>query len=194
MTTPDTPWSPLSTERLLFRRPTPDDLAAAVEIHTDPATNLHNPARAAVTASSTAAKLDEMIAHWDAHGFGVWVVAERVAPADPLAPAERVATAEPLAPLIGFTGLSHRAVAGRPALNLYYRYRPSVWGRGYATEGARLAVSRAALLLPGLPVVAYTTPSNVGSARTALAAGLLRRPDLDVAHPTHTDTYYALGW
>lgn len=178
MTEHDTSWSPLSTTRLLLRRPEPNDLAAAVEIHTDPQTNLHNPAASSVTPASTAAKLDEMLAHWDAHGFGVWVVATRDLPDH----------------VVGFTGISHRTVAGRPALNLYYRYRPSAWGNGYATEAARLAVTRAARLLPGLPVVAYTTPSNTGSARTAVAAGLLRRPDLDVTHPTHTDVYYTAGW
>ncbi len=59
--------------------------------------------------------------HWEEYGFGVWAVFTQAEPDT----------------LIGFTGLSHRNVHGRDALNLYYRYDPAAWGKGYATEGAR---------------------------------------------------------
>lgn len=103
------------------------------------------------------------------------------------------AAAEP-GTLIGFTGVSHRIIRGRPALNLYYRYSPAVWGQGLATEGALEAVRLAEELLPGLPVVAYTSVDNIGSQRTALAAGLERREDLDEDRGTYLDLYLAKGW
>jgi hypothetical protein len=44
--------------------------------------------------------------------------------------------------------------------------------------------------------VAYTKSGNVGSQRTALNAGLERRPELDhtTAHALGDDIVFALGW
>lgn len=171
-------WSPLDTERLIFRRPLESDRASAIEIHVDPATNRHHPVPESVTEESSAERFDIMLRHWDEHGFGVWAVAEITRPSD----------------IIGFTGVTHRQVSGRDALNLYYRYRPSAWGRGFALEGAQLAVRQALTLLPGLPVTAYTTPDNQGSLKTAQRAGLQRTHELDVVHAQYTDVYLTLGW
>lgn len=119
-----------------------------------------------------------MCEHWNEHGFGVWAVTTQVDPET----------------IIGFTGLSYREVHNRKALNLYYRYDPTAWGKGYAAEGARRAVRLANELLPSLPVVAYTSPDNIGSQRTALSAGLSRRQDLDVDNGKYVDVYLARGW
>ena len=171
-------WTPILTDRLILRRPVGSDEAAALELHTDPRTNVHHPAPLTVTRASSARIFHEIGLHWYRHGFGVWAVSTQ---ADPHT-------------LIGFTGLSHRLVQARSALNLYYRYTPEVWGRGYAAEGAREAVRLAEKLLPDLPVVAYTTIDNIGSQRTALAAGLSRRADLDVDRGAYLDVYLARGW
>lgn len=171
-------WTPVHTDRLILRRPEGSDESAALDLHTDPRTNVHHPTPHTVTRASSARIFHEIGLHWYRHGFGVWAVCSQD---------------EPQA-LIGFTGLSHRLVHARPALNLYYRYLPEVWGQGYAAEGAREAVRLAEKLLPGLPVVAYTTPDNIGSQRTALAAGLTRREDLDVDRGTYQDVYLARGW
>ncbi|GAA1355691.1 hypothetical protein GCM10009636_23570 [Arthrobacter koreensis] len=56
------------------------------------------------------------------------------------------------------------------------------------------AVRLAEELLPGLPVVAYTSVDNIGSQRTALAAGLERREDLDEDRGTYLDLYLAKDW
>jgi len=171
-------WTPVRTPRLLLCRPEARDEAAAIDLHTDPRTNVHHPVPSSVTRASSSRTFHEIRQHWYRHGFGVWAVF----PAD-----------EP-GRLIGFTGVSRRVVRGRPALNLYYRYSPEVWGQGLATEGALEAVRLAEQLLPGLPVVAYTSVDNIGSQRTALAAGLERREDLDVDRGAYLDLYLAKGW
>ncbi|MDN3483218.1 GNAT family N-acetyltransferase [Arthrobacter sp. APC 3897] len=171
-------WTPVHTRRLILRRPEAADEPAALDLHTDPRTNVHHPAPRTVTRASSARIFHEIGLHWYRHGFGVWAVS----------------TLDDPQTLIGFTGLSHRLVHARPALNLYYRYLPEAWGRGYATEGAREAVRRAEEFLPGLPVVAYTTADNIGSQHTAVAAGLVRREDLDVDRGTYRDIYLARGW
>ncbi|GAB1516569.1 GNAT family N-acetyltransferase [Actinophytocola sp. KF-1] len=65
-------------------------------------------------------------------------------------------------------------------VELGYRLLPSYWGRGLATEGARLLVRRAFAEL-GLPrVVATTMAVNTGSRRVLEKAGL-----------RHVDTFHA---
>lgn len=74
-------------------------------------------------------------------------------------------------------------------MNLYYRFTPSAWGQGYATELARTAVALAQTHFPHWPVIARTRAGNIASMRVAERAGLARRPDLDTEH-----IVYALGW
>ncbi|HEX6360508.1 GNAT family N-acetyltransferase [Actinophytocola sp.] len=65
-------------------------------------------------------------------------------------------------------------------VELGYRLHPSAWGRGLATEGARLLVRRAFAEL-GVPRVAATTmAANVASRRVLEKAGL-----------RHVDTFFA---
>jgi RimJ/RimL family protein N-acetyltransferase len=65
-------------------------------------------------------------------------------------------------------------------VELGYRLLPSVWGRGLATEGARLLVRRAFTELALPRVVATTMAVNVGSRRVLEKAGL-----------RHVDTFFA---
>lgn len=80
--------------------------------------------------------------------------------------------------------------SGRQVLNLYYRYGPESWGKGYATEVAREAIKVANIHLPELPVIARTRPTNVSSMRVAERVGLIRRPDLD----TSEHVVYVTWW
>jgi RimJ/RimL family protein N-acetyltransferase len=65
-------------------------------------------------------------------------------------------------------------------VELGYRLRPAVWGRGLATEGARLLVRRAFTSLGVERVVATTMAVNTGSRRVLEKAGL-----------RHVDTFFA---
>jgi RimJ/RimL family protein N-acetyltransferase len=65
-------------------------------------------------------------------------------------------------------------------IELGYRLRPAVWGRGLATEGARLLVRRAFTSLGVDRVVATTMAVNAGSRRVLEKAGL-----------RHVDTFFA---
>lgn len=64
-------------------------------------------------------------------------------------------------------------------IELGYRLRPAVWGRGHATEGARLLVRRAFTELDLPKVVATTMAVNAGSRRVLEKAGL-----------RHVDTFH----
>ncbi|MCC3264827.1 GNAT family N-acetyltransferase [Arthrobacter gengyunqii] len=159
-----------------MRRIVPADHDAAIRIHTDPRTTRYN--QAPPTIEKSERLLEFFLEHWNREGFGYWAVAERSCPET----------------VIGFTGLHRAQVAGHPVLNLYYRYDPPVWRRGYAVEGAREAVRRGRELLPELPVLASTSDRNLASQRTALAAGLQRHAALDRQVGHAVDVYFTLGW
>ena len=83
-------------------------------------------------------------------------------------------------------------------VELGYRLLPSCWGRGLATEGARLLVRRAFTELGVERVVATTMAVNMGSRRVLEKAGLrhVRTFHADWPDPLpgaeHGDVVYAL--
>lgn len=160
------------TERLALRRVRPSDGPALFAVEGDPATNQYNPAGPAPDLATSEARLSEWRRRWDDYGFGYWAV-----------------TLPETEEIIGFGGVSHLVWRERDVLNLFYRFTPSVWGQGYATEVARTAVALARIHLPQWPVVARTRSANSAAIRTAERAGLARRPDLDTEH-----VIFALGW
>lgn len=56
-------------------------------------------------------------------------------------------------------------------LNLGYRFRPEVWGRGYAAEAVHAIVNFRARDLPSLPLVATVNAANESSIRVAERVG-----------------------
>jgi ribosomal-protein-alanine N-acetyltransferase len=167
------------TARLLLRRPTEDDVTVLFAIHADPATNRFNAAGPMTGIEQAARRFRDWDQQWREHGFGYWAVSE---------------LAEADGPVIGFAGIRYGSWRHRTVLNLYYRFTPSAWGRGIATEVAREAVDVWASGLSADPIIAYTTPDNIGSQRTALKAGLKRRSDLDSYDGMGRATVFALGW
>lgn len=152
-------------------------------MHGDPRTNLHNPAGPDPDGDASADRLQEWLEHWQQYGFGYWVVE-----------ALDVPTAEGQAVVIGFTGVRTAMWLERPILNLYYRYAVEHWGRGYATEGVKRTLDWARTHHPQLPVLASTTLDNIGSQRTASAAGLVRRPDLEMELSGVHRVVFVSGW
>jgi RimJ/RimL family protein N-acetyltransferase len=165
------------TARLVLRRLRPTDGPAMFAVHGDPATYHYSPrALSPATPHPDLATSEEMLRSclhdWETYGFGYWAAI--------LAQEEKI---------IGFGGVENRVWRDRDVLNLYYRFTPSAWGHGYATELAKTAVALAREHLPQWPVIARTRSQNIASIRTAERAGLLRRPDLDTEH-----IVFALGW
>jgi RimJ/RimL family protein N-acetyltransferase len=105
--------------------------------------------------AATLAYLERNLAHWAAHGFGIWMLRDRDQPA-----------------LIGRAVLRHLDVEGADEVEVGYGFYPEFWGRGLATEVACACVQigRAQLGLPS--VVAVTLPTHRASQRVMLKAGL----------------------
>lgn len=153
--------------RLRLRRPTPADAEGVFAIHGDPRTNLFNPAGPDRDRNASEARLASWLAGWEADGIGYEVVEE----AD-------------TGSVVGFTGVRH-ADAGEwgerpePVLNLYYRFAPSVWGRGYAAEAVRCVLRRARERRPNRPVVVITRPDNRPSLALAGRLGFAHFRDIE---------------
>lgn len=165
-------WNEVPTARLVLRRLQATDGPAMFAIHGDPATYHYSPAPPHPDLATSEKMLRECMDSWETSGFGYWAVTLRQE--------EKI---------IGFGGVEYRVWRERDVLNLYYRFTPSAWGQGYATELAQTAVSLARTYLPQWPIIARTRANNIPSIRTAERAGLVRRPDLDTEH-----VIFALGW
>jgi RimJ/RimL family protein N-acetyltransferase len=167
------PFALVRTDRLILRLPRLEDENAIFAIHANPETNQHNPAGPMKDLTEAQERISQWIGDWSAHGIGYWCISTLNDPQ-----------------VIGVSGVRVMEWSGRQVLNLYYRYAPDAWGKGYAAEVAKEAVKAAKIHLPELPVVARTRPTNISSMRVAERAGLVRRTDLDTAE----HVVYAIGW
>jgi len=158
----------LRTPRLLLREWRDEDAVPFAALSADPQVMrylLPFPDSAAVNVWVAAAR-----AHWQAHGFGQWVVE---------VPGE--------AGFIGVIGLSHVrwALPFAPAIEAAWRLARSYWGKGYAQEAARAAVDDGFGRLHLEEIVAFTLPTNRESRRVMERLGMTRDPteDFDFDHP-----------
>ncbi|MFF2143924.1 GNAT family N-acetyltransferase [Kitasatospora sp. NPDC058190] len=154
------------SERLVLTRPQEDDVEAMFAIHGDPETNRYNPHGPQRDIAQAQEMLDGFVADWPRDGVGYCAVATREEPGV----------------IIGFAGLYLHTLDGEQVFNLYYRFRPSAWGKGYAAEAARAAMAEALPRFPGIPVIALIRADNLPSRRLAERLGLVADPDGRVDH------------
>jgi [ribosomal protein S5]-alanine N-acetyltransferase len=110
------------SNRLVFDRPVKDDFERFYAIHSDPQTNLFNPAGPMNREKATTVFAD-LLTHWHTHQFGVWQVRLHISDT-----------------VIGFGGLDYRMYGDELKLNLGYRFDTAYWGKGYATELSQYAI------------------------------------------------------
>jgi RimJ/RimL family protein N-acetyltransferase len=163
----------LTTRRLVLRRWREGDVEPFAAINADPEVMRFIGTGATRTVEETRERMAAAERRWDEDGFGLFAVELR-------------ATGE----LIGFAGLMVPTFLPEilPAVELGWRLRRDLWGRGLATEAAREAL-RFAFDDVGLDrVVSCINIANTASIRVAEKLGMtLERttivPDLDV--PCH---------
>lgn len=119
----------------------------------------------------TMAYLERNLAHWETHGFGLWML-------------RRVDGG----PIIGRGLLRHLDVEGVPEIEIGYSFHPEHWGNGYATEiaVACLEVGREAFGFTSM--VGLTLPTNTASRHVLEKAGLAY--DRDVVHASLPHVLY----
>ena len=89
------------------------------------------------------------------------------------------------APFIGFVGLAQPRFEAHftPAVEIGWRLAREHWGSGYATEGARAALSFAFDELGLEEIVSFTTVANERSRKVMERLGMTHDPNDDFDHP-----------
>ncbi len=136
----------LRTPRLQLQRITQRDLPDIERMQAD--------ARTMATlggvrdATTTRRMVDDWIAHWDAHGFGLWIARDAATGA-----------------FAGRGGMRHTTVGGCPEIEVAYGFLPAFWGRGLATELADASVRAGFAALGLADLVCFTLRTNRASQR-----------------------------
>jgi RimJ/RimL family protein N-acetyltransferase len=158
-------WEQVLTERLELRAATAEeaDVAGLHPIVSDPETWRHAPGERHTGPEQTRDWLARAAARWDTPDrLSYWLVRERDGAGD---------GGDGSGAVVGVGGVQRRRADGM--WNLYYRFSPAVWGRGYATELSRAAVEAARAVDPEVPVVAWILAHNTASRRVAERLGFL---------------------
>jgi ribosomal-protein-alanine N-acetyltransferase len=118
--------------------------------------------------AQTAEYLAKNLAHWDAHGFGAWMLRDRANGA-----------------VVGRAILRHLDVDGNDEVEVGYSLDPEFWGRGLATEIASACLEHAKHDLKLATVVAVTLPENGKSRRVLEKVGMTHERDWMHGGKTH---------
>jgi RimJ/RimL family protein N-acetyltransferase len=88
-------------------------------------------------------------------------------------------------PFAGFIGLAVPTFEQHftPCVEIGWRLAAEHWGRGYATEGARVALEYGFQTLGLGEIVSFTVPGNLRSRRVMERIGMVHNPADDFDHP-----------
>jgi ribosomal-protein-alanine N-acetyltransferase len=156
----------LQTERLKLRPWREADRKTFARFNADPEVMRYFPGRLSEDESDSLAQ--RIQAHIEEHGWGLWAV-------------EVVGVAR----FAGFIGLAAPRFEAHftPCIEVGWRLGTEYWGCGYATEGARAALTFGFTDL-GLPeIVSLTSEINVRSRRVMERLGMARHAGDDFDHP-----------
>jgi len=157
--------SDLRTERLMLRRWRPDDLEPFAAMNADPRVMEHLIVLSREESDALAARIQS---HFDTHGFSLWAV-----------------EIPGVAPFAGFIGLAVPPFEAHftPCVEIGWRLDAACWNRGYATEGARAAMTYGFETLGLSEIVSFTTSGNVRSRRVMDRLGMRHNASDDFDHP-----------
>jgi RimJ/RimL family protein N-acetyltransferase len=136
-----------STTSLTAERLRDDHLADLVELHLDPEVSRYLGGVRAPEVTKT--YLATNMAHWDQHGFGLWVLRTRDGA------------------FAGRAGIRHIIVDGVDEVEIAYTFKRSLWGRGLASEIA-IALTEIGLSQLGLPSLIGLVLVENGASRRVL--------------------------
>lgn len=142
----------IRTDRLLLTPVTPADIDAVHAVYSDARTWTHLPSGRFTSRAQTIDLVQRKIGGRVRHGLGSWTVRDVTD-----------------GTVLGVGGVDMTAGG---VWNLGYRLAPSAWGRGYATELARAALTAAHDAAPGVPVTGRVLTNNPASAKVLANAGL----------------------
>jgi ribosomal-protein-alanine N-acetyltransferase len=157
---------PVRTTRLVLRRWRPEDRVAFAALNADPEVTQFLPAP--LTQEESDAMVERIEAGFDREGFGLCAV-------------EVAATGV----FAGYTGLDvprfHAPFT--PCVEVGWRLARPLWGKGFATEAATVALDVAFGPLALAEVVAFTAAGNLRSRAVMDRLGMCHDPLDDFDHP-----------
>jgi RimJ/RimL family protein N-acetyltransferase len=162
----------LSGGRVCLRRWRDEDREAFAAMNSDPRVMEFFPSRLSRVESDALA--DRIQEHFRAQGFGLWAI-----------------EIPDVAPFIGFAGLAVPRFSARftPCVEVGWRLAFEHWGRGYATEAARLALAYGFGSLALSEVVSFTSTGNHRSRAVMERLGMRRDPADDFDHPALPESH-----
>ncbi len=162
----------LETERLVLRPPKPRDLPALVALNQDPEVMRYFPALMSHRESHS--MLKRIMLHWSLHSFGVYVLELK-----------RKRSGHNLR-TIGLVGLNIISFPNtfRSTIEILWRLRRASWGKGYATEAARVCHEIAKQDLGLEYLCAFTATQNKGSIKVMQNIGLSSSAPKTFCHPS----------
>lgn len=158
-----------STERLVLRRYTADDLDVCAALYGDP--DVARFVGGVKNREQTKEMLDtRILGYYEKHpDLGIWAALDRSTSAH-----------------VGSAVLNH--IQGEELIQVGYVLGREWWGQGLATELA-LALLRHGYVALGLPTLcAITNRENLASQRVLLKAGLHHRGERSFAHPAYAES------
>lgn len=143
----------LTTERLVLRQFTMDDLPALFRIVQEPDIFRYFPTKSAWTMEKTESALAHQLNNWRTVGYGQWAV-----------------TMKDSGQLMGWCGMeflpdTNETEAGYLLSNMF-------WGKGYATEAARASLKFGLETVGLKEVIGLTDPENIASQRVLEKCGM----------------------
>jgi RimJ/RimL family protein N-acetyltransferase len=147
------PMSELETARLRLRHCSLDDLQEIARIRSDPDVMRYIGNGKPQTRAQVRALLEDILSHWQQHGFGRWAITHKGAD-------------EP----IGLCGLSF--LDNTPEVELGYLLAKEYWNQGLATEIAVACLQFGFEKLNLDRIVAVAYPENLASQKVMKKAGM----------------------
>ena len=144
----------ITTERIFFKKPQSTDLVCLHSCFGDYETTKYWRPGVSLSLADTQVRLAAMIDHWEQHGFGDWILTEKLT-----------------GKFIGFCGLHF--IDAMEEVNVGYMLEKSNWGLGYATEAVIASVQFGFHSLTLKKIVAVIQPPNKASKKVAERAGLI---------------------
>lgn len=161
----------LRTDRLLLERLRETDLGDLERMHSDP--RVMKTLGGVRAPAETLLFLEQSLDHWNTHGFGLWVLRDRMSRR-----------------FVGRGGLRHVHVGGCDEVELAYALMSESWNQGFATEVSKAILAVGFTHLGLADVVCFTMATNLASRRVMGKLGF--RYERDGLHANLPHVFFRL--
>ena len=158
---------PLESERVLLREWLATDLDPWIALNLDPENLRYFPR--VYTEEESRASFDRISDRLNSNQYGLWAAVEKVS-----------------GDFMGFVGIANQDIAGvafMPCQEIGWRLDKKFWGKGYATEAAKVVLEFGLNDIGLSKIYSYAATSNTPSINVMRKIGLRERPELAFEHP-----------